>query len=136
MMARLLDSSVWVGLLRIGSPRALKEFVSPWIVDADSVLAEPVIFELLRYASDTEAREFRSFAEAFHILQTPKNLWAAAADLGRACRRRGYLIEAVDLLIASIALHHKVELVTFDGDYEKIAKVSDLKVRLLKTPVG
>jgi predicted nucleic acid-binding protein len=131
-MAQLLDSSVWLGLLRRGSPKAVKELVSPWIVDDQSVLAEPVVFELLRFASDDEARAFDEYAGSVQALPSPASLWESAAKLGQACRRKGYSVKAIDLLIATVALEHEIEIVTFDGDYASIAKASKLKVRLLK----
>jgi predicted nucleic acid-binding protein len=41
---------------------------------------------------------------------------------------------ALDLLIAAIALHHSAEVATFDDDYQKIATVSNLHVKLLQRP--
>jgi predicted nucleic acid-binding protein len=38
------------------------------------------------------------------------------------------------LLIATIALHHDAEVVTFDDDFQKIASVSKLQVKFLKRP--
>jgi predicted nucleic acid-binding protein len=38
------------------------------------------------------------------------------------------------LLIAVVALHHDAEVVTFDDDFQKIAGVSNLQVKLLKRP--
>jgi predicted nucleic acid-binding protein len=133
-MAHLLDTGVWIGLLRPGAPKTLKAFVSPWIADPDSVLCEPIAFELLRYASDSEISAFAPYLNTCVVLESPPDLWLQAARIGQGCRRKGYLIEALDLLISAVALHHDVPVVTFDGDYEKIAKTSGLKVHLLKAP--
>ena len=44
----------------------------------------------------------------------------------------GVTVISLDLLIATIALHHRATLVTFDNDFAGIAQVSDLTVRLLE----
>ena len=131
-MAHLVDTSVWVDLLRSATPPTLKRFAGGWIEQKETRLAEPVVFELMRYASDSEAREFQVYFATVPMLETPVDIWRTAADLGRACRRQSNLIKALDLLIAAVALHHDVEVVTFDSDYQKIAKAAPLKVHLLK----
>jgi len=42
----------------------------------------------------------------------------------------------MDLLIAQVAIHHDVELVTFDCDFANISAVSKLRVNLLKRPTS
>jgi predicted nucleic acid-binding protein len=133
-MAQLIDSSLWMGLLRRGASGSLKEMVSPWIMDATSVLAEPVVFELLRFASDAELEGFNRSSKGMAVLETPADVWQQGWELGRACKRKGYLVEGIDLVIAAVALAHDAEIVTFDGDFEKIARASRLKVHLLKAP--
>jgi predicted nucleic acid-binding protein len=68
------------------------------------------------------------------MLATPADLWQRAADLGRACRQAGVTAGALDLLIAAVAIHHGAELITFDTDFQKIAVVSSLQVKLLLRP--
>jgi predicted nucleic acid-binding protein len=43
-------------------------------------------------------------------------------------------VGSLDLLIASTALHHDAELVTFDDDFEQIASASSLRVKRLHRP--
>ena len=131
-MVELIDTSVWIDLLRTATPKPLKEAAVEWIMQKEARLAEPVAFELLRYASDAEARAFEVRAATVPMLSTPADVWLRAGDLGRACRRQSNLVKAIDLLIAAVALHHDGMVVTYDTDYEKIAKASGLKVRLLK----
>jgi len=133
-MARLIDASLWVDLMRARSPRDLKLFIAPYIFDAEACLAEPVIFEVLRYATEHEARQIEEQFETIPVLPTPASIWADAAELGQACRRAGLTPGSLDLLIAAVALHHDAELTTFDGDFEGIAAVSELRVTRLRRP--
>ena len=133
-MARLLDSDLCIDLTRLRSPRALKAFIAPHVGDPEACLAEPIVFELLRNATDAEARQLTQHFQSLPLLSSPSNLWSSGVELGRACRRIGLYVGSIDLLIAAIAIHHGAELVTFDGDFQKMSTVSDLRVDLLKRP--
>jgi predicted nucleic acid-binding protein len=131
-MAQIIDTSLWIDLLRASTPKPLKEFAGERVIQRETRLVEPIAFELLRYASDSEVGEFESYMQTVPILETPSDIWRKASELGRACRRQSNLVKALDLLIAAVALHHDVEVVTFDSDYVRISRASALKVRLLK----
>jgi hypothetical protein len=134
-MAKLIDTSLWIDFLRIRSPQNLKQLVAPFVLDPDAHLAEPVTFEVLRYASSAEAAQIGRRFQTMPLLPTPPDLWIKAALLGQACRRKGATVIALDLLIAAVAIHHGAEVVTFDNDFQHIARVSSLQVRLLQRPV-
>lgn len=134
-MAILPDSSLWIALTRTRSPRTAKERVAPYVNHAESCLAEPVVFELLRSATDAETIQLTRYFETLPILASPANLWASGAELGRACRRKGLTAGSIDLLIAAIAIHHDAELVTFDADFARIAEISKLRVKVLQQPI-
>jgi hypothetical protein len=133
-MIALIDSSLWIDFTRARSPRALKQFLLPYVVSPDSALAEPIEFEVLRYASDKETAQIRAQFQTLPMLPTPPDLWASAAKLGQSCRKNGIDCGSLDLLISAVAIHHDAELVTLDGDFEKIAQTSKLKVKLLQRP--
>jgi predicted nucleic acid-binding protein len=133
-MATLPDTSLWIALTRARSPRVVKALVAPHIDDPDACLAEPIVFELLRGATDAEALQLSQHFQYLPLLASPANLWGLGAELGRACRRAGLTVGSIDLLIAALAIHHDAELVTFDTDFPGIAGVSGLRVKLLKFP--
>jgi predicted nucleic acid-binding protein len=133
-MARLLDTNLWIDLTRTRSSRALKRFISPYVLDPQACLAEPIVFEVLRSASDAEALQLTQHFQTLPLLSSPSDLWSVGVDLGRACRRMGINAGSLDLLIAAVAIHHGAELITFDAGFEEIASASSLKVKLLKRP--
>lgn len=133
-MAKLVDSSLWIDLTRTRSPRILKAFIASQLDDPEICIAEPIAFEVLRHADDAEARLLTLQFETVPLLSTPTGLWSSGAELGRACRRQGFTIPSLDLLIAAVAIHHKAEIITFDNDFEHIATVSELHVTRLKRP--
>lgn len=135
-MASLLDASLWIDFTRRLSPRHLKEFIAPYILDPGACVAEPIMFEVLRHATEEELGPLQAQFQTMMVLATPPALWSGAATLGRRCRGRGINAGSLDLLIASIALHHDTELVTFDADFERIAEVSNLRFKRLQRPVA
>ena len=135
-MAALIDTSLWIDFTRARSPRSLKQFIAPYILDPEAHLAEPIRFELLRHATPEEADQLSQQFQTYPVLGTPVELWSLAATLGQACRRKGLTVGSLDLLVASVARHHEATLITFDEDFAAIATVADLRVKLLQRPVG
>jgi len=133
-MPKLVDACLWIDFTRARSPQPLKLFITPYLLDRDACLAEPIVFEVLRYANDEEARQLEKQFHTMRMLSTPPSLWRDAADLGQRCRRSGVTAGSLDLLIASVAVHHDAELITFDADFEEIATVSTLRVTRLTRP--
>jgi len=134
-MPTLIDTSLWIDLTRTRTPLPVKQTVAAHILHPDAHVAEPVAFEILRHASAAEARQIQQQLQALPTLPTPADLWTQATHLGQACRRKGFTVPAIDLLIAAIAIHHGAELITFDGDFQHIAAVSKLHLKLLSRPV-
>ena len=133
-MPTLIDTSLWIDFTRARSPRTLKRFIAPFILDPAAHLAEPITFELLRHATPAEAKQLAQQFQTLPTLATPPLLWSQAADLGQACRQKNILVNSLDLLISTIAIHHGAEVVTFDADFQKIASVSKPQVKVLKRP--
>jgi hypothetical protein len=130
----LLDTSLWVDFTRARSPAALKQFIAPFVLDPQAHLAEPVLFEVLRSARPEEARQLEAQFATLPTLSTPSDLWPRAIALGQACRQIGRTLLSLDLLVAAVALHHNAVLVSFDGDCEAIASVSELRLQRLQRP--
>jgi predicted nucleic acid-binding protein len=133
-MPLLIDTSLWIDFTRSRSPRTLKRFIAPFILDPDAHLAEPIAFEILGHATPAEARQLTQQFQTLPMLATPSALWSDATKLGQACRQKNITVHSLDLLIAAVALHHGAEVVTFDDDFQKIALASKLQVKLLQRP--
>src|SRR5437868_3430371 len=133
-MPTLIDTSLWVDFTRTRSPRSIKRFIAPFILHPDAHLAEPIPFEILRHATSTEARQLAQQFQTLPMLATPSTLWTQAASLGQACRQKNITVNSLDLLIATVALYHGAEVITFDADFQQIAGVSNLQVKLLERP--
>ena len=133
-MATLIDATLWIDFTRSKTPSAVKKFIAPYVLDSAAHLADPVEFEILRFATDDEKRQLVRQFQIMPRLETPPNIWSDAATLGQACRKAGFVAGALDLLIATVAIHHRVELLTFDANFKQIAASSKLRVKWLQRP--
>jgi len=133
-MPLLIDSSLWIDFTRARSPHSLKQFIAPYILSPEAAVAEPIVFEVLRFATDQEIRPLQAQFQTMPTLATPGDAWVQAAKLGQTCRKGGINAGALDLVIASVAIHHGAELVTFDADFQRMAGVCNLRVDLLRRP--
>jgi predicted nucleic acid-binding protein len=132
----LIDTSVWIDFLRPRSSAGLKRHVAPYLMDSESHVAEPIVFEICRNAHPTEAASLARRFQSLPLLPTPPDLWPRAVVLGQTCRRRGHTPGAMDLLIGAIAQVSKAVLVTMDEEFEKIGEAGGFGVRLLRRPAG
>ena len=133
-MGFLIETTLWVDYTRAHAPRKVKELVAPYISDVDSYLAEPVLFEMYRSATPAERLDLAKLFETIPVLRTPEDIWMRAAELGQVCKDAKYDAGSMDLLIAAVALEHDAEVVTFDDGFGRMARVSELRVRLLAKP--
>jgi predicted nucleic acid-binding protein len=133
-MPTLIDSSLWIDFTRARSPKPLKQFIAPYILAPDAALTEPIVFEVLRHATDQESRAIEAQFQTMPLLATPVDVWRAATTLGRTCRKAGVNAGSIDLQIVAVAMYHTAELITFDADFVAIAKQCALRVKLLKRP--
>jgi predicted nucleic acid-binding protein len=128
----LIDSSLWVDYFRARTPDSIRRQVTGWIERPEAVAAIPVIYEIRRRCRRDEREYVDSTLSTVSLLALPGDLWEMAIVLGRACADSGFTAGPLDLLIAAVALHHDVELVTFDADYSLVAQVEPkLRLQLL-----
>ena len=125
------DSSVWIDYFRPKTPSAVKAGIEEVVVDEEMALTEPVVFETLRAAPQSQRFRILSVFDTYPVLPTLPALWHDAVRLGQACADRGFQVPGMDLIVAQACLHHRAELITFDAHYERIAEVSPLNLRLL-----
>jgi predicted nucleic acid-binding protein len=135
-MITLIDTSLWIDLTRRKSPRGLRQWIAPYLLDPTAHTADPVAFELLRNALPAEIEFLTRRLEALPRLPSPIDLWDRATEMGQLCRQKGHAAGALDLLISAVAVAHRAVLVTLDEDFEKIGKIVGLEVKFLHRPVG
>lgn len=127
----LVDTSAWVEALRhTGSAvdRMLEQLLD---TAAEIVVTEPVIMELLAGArSRRELATTRRRLLAFPMVRV-ENLvtYERAAAVWRACRRGGETVrDALDCLIAAVAIREDATILHADRDFDAIARHTELLI--------
>ena len=130
-MGALIDTSLWVDLFRSTTPGPVKDQALACVNQKEIWVCELILFELLSAARKADRARLETYFAVIPSLPTPASLWRDATGLGQQCADSGLTVPAMDLLIASLCLHHQTELVTFDSHFVAIARVAPLKVDCL-----
>ena len=136
-MTVLIDTSVWVGVLRDASGAAADRVRS--VVDDDEVvLTRFNQLELLQGALDErEWTTLANYLEGQDYLEAGTDTWRAAARIYYELRRRGRTVRsAIDCCIAQLAIEHEVLLLHQDRDFEAIAEIRPLAAQRIFFPAG
>lgn len=126
-MTVLVDTSVWVEVLRDGSGAVARQVQSTFGND-DVALTRFSQLELLQGAADDrEWRLLSSYLAGQEYLETSDETWRNAARIYYDLRRTGRTVRStIDCCIAQVALEHGVVLLHRDRDFEAIADVRPL----------
>jgi predicted nucleic acid-binding protein len=127
----VVDTSVWVELLRETGSRAHRTLRRLMHSPIDLVVTEVVVAEVL--AGARTRRDLEDFRDLMHsrILLPLHGLpsYDAAAAIARDCRRRGRPVGSIaDCLVAVPAIDADAPLLHCDRHFDPIAEVSLLRV--------
>lgn len=115
----LVDSNVFIGLLRRRVDPAV--VLGAWIGDGDLVTCGMVRLEVERGLKVPKLRKHLSgFFDVMIFGSTSVKTWELATQLAWQLDRRGRVLPAQDLLIATIALEMGVSILTEDAHFEGI----------------
>lgn len=125
----ILDTSALIDLFR-GNDEILKVIGDD---AATTVINYHEIFVgIKRYKSKTEERFFRRFFSDIKILDLDPAAAEKSSEIMARLLSLGISVNAFDILIAGIAEANGAdELITRDSDFQSIARVADLNVRML-----
>jgi predicted nucleic acid-binding protein len=125
----LVDTSVWIEVLRDRKGRARKVF-NAFMGDEPYVLCRFIQLELLQGAKDEqEWRLLDEYLAAQYFLEATENTWRAAARIYFELRRKGLTLGSpVDCCIAQIAMEGDALLLHRDRDFEKIGRIRTMKM--------
>jgi predicted nucleic acid-binding protein len=126
----LVDTSAWIEFLRATGSAAdlrLRDLIEQ---GADLCTTEVVVMELVAGAgTDEQAAALRRLLARFELVAAEGLAdYEAAAELFRACRRRGETVRSLtDCLVAAVALRAGASVLHRDRDFEVIARHSRLR---------
>jgi predicted nucleic acid-binding protein len=125
----LLDSSIWITVLRSRPPEAIARRFSDLVRSGHAAINEVVRLEILiGFGTETEMERVRRVLSGMQFLRLAESTWGLAATLNLQLRGVGVTIALPDLLIAASAIEHNSILIHQDSDFDRIAQHSGLRV--------
>ena len=123
----LVDTSVWVHVLRDKSGRTVQTFRKKTASEI-IVFSHFIQLELLQGAKDEfEWRRLDEYLTSQYYLEANEDTWRYAARIYFELRRSGVTISSpIDCCIACIAMEAQALLLHRDHDFEKIAEIRPL----------
>ena len=120
-----VDTSVWISFFRGGEHEAaLRELIVEDLV----ALAAPVRLELLGGAPSSQARRLARLLGEVTTFYPSRDSWELAEAWTRRSAAAGQRFAVADLLIGSLAHERGNRVWSLDGDFERLARVTPLKL--------
>jgi predicted nucleic acid-binding protein len=132
----LIDSSVWIRILRRSPPPALAARIDQLLRSGRVATNEFIAVEVVGGARNSA--DFEEYSELFASLnQCPidSETWVLATRLAFDLRRAGATTRAPDVIIAASSIRHDAILVHADSGFDSIAIHSQLLVESYAAPV-
>ena len=127
----LIDTSAFIEFLNRTGTREDRAIEKMLLNDEDIGIPRLALTEILQgIRDDSKHAEVKKSLLTFPVFSLKNSdSYLAAADLYRACRKKGLTVRStIDLLIAQIAIEQNAALIHRDADFDSIARVSNLKI--------
>ena len=114
------DTSVWIPFFN--EPESEEKRALDALIDADRlVMVGVVLAELIqgcRTAKEAEATTSR--LAGLRFIETAFSTWRRAGEVSFGLRRKGVTLPLSDLVIAALALEHRLEIYTLDPHFKEV----------------
>jgi predicted nucleic acid-binding protein len=116
----LPDTCAWIDYFRPGG-NALGQLVERAIASDSIYACGPVLYELVQGArSEKEKASLTNALGALPYLEMTESLWIKAGQLSAVLRKTGKTIPLSDILIATLAIEHRLAVMTVDEHFRII----------------
>jgi predicted nucleic acid-binding protein len=132
----VVDTSVWIDWLNDRDTAQTDRVASVLVEDGPIALTDVVLAEVLQGIRDRrQVRRVDEVLSAHEVLRLESlDDFRQAAELYRACRRRGATIRrTTDCLIAAVCVREALPLLHADADFDQLAAHTALQVVLSAT---
>jgi len=125
----IVDTSVWIDFFQDKTTPQTEMLQHNLNAGEDICICGVILTEVLQgIREDRDYAKVSSRFEAFLFLPMHRRTYESAAQLYRMLRHKGVTIRnAVDCMIASVAIEHDISLLHNDRDYDLIAAHCGLK---------
>ncbi len=131
-MSLFIDTSVWSHALRRDSVGSAPEVIRlrEALASQEAVYTTGLVLqELLQGFRGAKAHD--AIVARFAALPTivpERDDHVAAADIRNTCRRQGVQLGTIDALLVRLCLHHDLEILTTDRDFQHAARHTRLRI--------
>lgn len=131
-MSIFVDTSVWSLALRRDAPPPSPQvrLLEHALQTSEAIFTTGLVLqELLQGFTGPKARDaiVERFA-ALPLVVPDREDHIHAAELRNACRRKGVQVGTIDALFAQLCIQHELLMLSTDTDFERIAKLSPLRL--------
>ena len=125
----LIDTSAWIDYFR-NSSGFIGDMVTDLIQDDKAFMTGPVIAELLHgVRGKKEAGELNLLFQTIPCLNVEQSDWISTGKKLQALRSKGLSIPLTDALIATVAIRHKMLVLTLDKHFTHLSVECLMKKR-------
>ncbi len=123
----LADTSVWIDFFKACS--AAGETLERLIVEHRIWTCGIVLFELIKgLKSEKEKIKVVDTLLGLEYVEMSSDLWKNAGEIAASLKKNGINLPMSDILIASIAIKHNLQIFTLDKHFEQIPGVKIYKI--------
>jgi len=122
----LADTCIWIEFF---NPDSLVGKALEQLIVSDSVVTcGIVLFELMQgIKSEKEKAVITNSISNLPYIEMDLQLWEKAAVISSSLKKKGIILPVSDILIAAIALKHKLPVFTLDKHFESISGITIYK---------
>lgn len=121
---KLVDTSAWVQQLRAKGEPSVRARVENLLRNGEAAWCAPVRLELWAgVGREPEGKILRAYEETLPDLSVTAIVWEQAQAMAERGRRKGFRAPAMDILIASCARYHRVEVEHDDSDFDWLMEI-------------
>ena len=119
-----MDTSAWIHAIRKNGKKEIQSSVKTFLEDGSACLCQPVLLELWNGArGQTEKRFLTELQNSLEILPSRQAAWDISYQIAKKTRVAGLTVPAIDILILSIAITSKADLIHDDSHFDSLFRL-------------
>ncbi|MFW5883794.1 MAG: PIN domain-containing protein [Verrucomicrobiota bacterium] len=130
----LIDSSVWIESLRRDGLPTVRKTLQKILDNDDAATCDAVRLEVIGAARETERSKLLHRFFLLHHLPEPDKFCELCIRTNWKLRDGGLTLPWMDVMIASMALHHGTPVFTLDRHFISASRILEVKVHFKAVP--